>query len=59
MGLGVGKFMLLLMLVKGVLVDVVVIGLIGECGCELCEFVEEILGDEGFVCVVVIVVILD
>lgn len=46
-GSGVGKSTLLSALAKGVGADVVVIGLIGERGRELREFVEETLGPEG------------
>lgn len=58
-GLGVGKFMFMGMIVCGVDVDVVVIVLVGECGCEVCEFIEKDFGFEGFVCFVVVVVIFD
>lgn len=53
-GSGVGKSTLLSMLAKGVSADVVVIGLIGERGRELREFVEETLGAEGLARAVVI-----
>ena len=46
-GSGVGKSTLLSSLARGVSADVVVIGLIGERGRELREFVEEVLGEEG------------
>lgn len=46
-GSGVGKSTLLSLLARGVSADVVVIGLIGERGRELREFVEEVLGEEG------------
>ena len=46
-GSGVGKSTLLSSLARGVSADVVVIGLIGERGRELREFVEEVLGKEG------------
>ena len=46
-GSGVGKTTLLAILAKGVEADVVVIGLIGERGRELRDFVEETLGEEG------------
>ena len=46
-GSGVGKSTLLSALARGVSADVVVIGLIGERGRELREFVEEVLGPEG------------
>ncbi|MFT4012854.1 MAG: FliI/YscN family ATPase [Paracoccus sp. (in: a-proteobacteria)] len=53
-GSGVGKSTLLSALAKGVTADVVVIGLIGERGRELREFVEETLGAEGMARAVVI-----
>lgn len=46
-GSGVGKTSLLASLAKGLEADVVVIGLIGERGRELRDFVEETLGEEG------------
>ncbi len=46
-GSGVGKSTLLSSLARGVTADVVGIGLIGERGRELREFVEEVLGEEG------------
>lgn len=46
-GSGVGKSTLLSALARGVSADVVVIGLIGERGRELREFVEEVLGPGG------------
>jgi len=33
--------------VRQVEVDVFVVCLVGECGCEVCEFLEDSLGDEG------------
>ncbi|WP_142663133.1 FliI/YscN family ATPase [Paracoccus laeviglucosivorans] len=53
-GSGVGKSTLLSMLAKGVSADVVVIGLIGERGRELREFVEETLGPAGMARAVVV-----
>lgn len=53
-GSGVGKSTLLSALAKGVAADVVVIGLIGERGRELREFVEEVLGPEGMARAVVV-----
>ena len=53
-GSGVGKSTLLSALAKGVSADVVVIGLIGERGRELREFVEETLGPEGMARAVVV-----
>jgi flagellum-specific ATP synthase len=46
-GSGVGKSTLLAKLARGVDADVVVLGLIGERGRELREFVEHALGEEG------------
>jgi flagellum-specific ATP synthase len=46
-GSGVGKSTLLGKLARGLEADVVVIGLVGERGRELREFVEHVLGPEG------------
>ncbi|MDQ7075434.1 MAG: flagellar protein export ATPase FliI [Gammaproteobacteria bacterium] len=46
-GSGVGKSVLLGMMTRHTSADVVVVGLIGERGREVKEFVQEILGDEG------------
>ncbi len=46
-GSGVGKSVLLGMMTRGSTADVTVVGLVGERGREVKEFIEEILGDEG------------
>jgi len=46
-GSGVGKSTLLGGLARGVEADVIVIGLVGERGRELRDFVEDVLGPEG------------
>jgi flagellum-specific ATP synthase len=46
-GSGVGKSVLLGMMTRGTSADVIVVGLVGERGREVKEFIEEILGDEG------------
>jgi flagellum-specific ATP synthase len=46
-GSGVGKSVLMSQLARGAAADVVVIGLIGERGREVKEFVEDTLGPEG------------
>lgn len=46
-GSGVGKSVLLGMMARNTKADVVVVGLIGERGREVKEFVEQILGDDG------------
>ncbi|MGF1659006.1 MAG: FliI/YscN family ATPase [Rubrimonas sp.] len=46
-GSGVGKSTLLAQLARGVQADVVVLGLIGERGREVRDFIENVLGPEG------------
>ena len=55
-GSGVGKSVLLGMMTKYTNADVVVVGLIGERGREVKEFVDNILGDEGLARSVVVAV---
>lgn len=53
-GSGVGKSTLLAQLAQGVEADVIVIGLVGERGRELREFIENALGPDGMArCVIV------
>ncbi|MCA3255263.1 MAG: flagellar protein export ATPase FliI [Alphaproteobacteria bacterium] len=54
-GSGVGKSVLLSMLARGADCDVAVIGLIGERGREVAEFIEDDLGPEGLARAVVVV----
>ncbi|MCM2678967.1 flagellar protein export ATPase FliI [Echinimonas agarilytica] len=46
-GSGVGKSVLMGMMTRGTSADVVVVGLVGERGREVKEFIDEILGPEG------------
>ncbi len=46
-GTGVGKSVLLGMMARYTAADVIVVGLIGERGREVKEFIEDILGDDG------------
>ncbi|WP_111640537.1 flagellar protein export ATPase FliI [Marinimicrobium alkaliphilum] len=46
-GSGVGKSVLMGMMTKFTTADVVVVGLVGERGREVKEFIDHILGDEG------------
>ena len=54
-GSGVGKSILMSMLARGSQADVNVVGLIGECGRELQEFLQEDLAEEGLARSVVVV----
>src|SRR5713101_8107883 len=54
-GSGVGKSVLLSMLARNVVADVSVIGLVGERGREVQEFLQDDLGEEGLARAVVVV----
>jgi flagellum-specific ATP synthase len=54
-GSGVGKSVLLSMLAKNAECDAVVVGLIGERGREVREFIEETLGEAGLARAIVVV----
>lgn len=54
-GSGVGKSVLLSMLARKATCDAVVVGLIGERGREVREFIEETLGEEGLRRAIVVV----
>ncbi len=54
-GSGVGKSTLLSMIVRNAVADVIVIGLVGERGREVREFIESDLGTEGMARSVVVV----
>ena len=54
-GSGVGKSVLLSMLARNASCDAVVVGLIGERGREVREFIEETLGPEGLARAIVVV----
>ncbi|MGC8481079.1 MAG: FliI/YscN family ATPase [Acidimicrobiales bacterium] len=54
-GAGVGKSSLLSMIIRGTSADVKVLGLVGERGREVREFIENDLGDEGLKSAVVVV----
>lgn len=53
-GSGVGKSMLLGMMTRFTSADIVVVGLIGERGREVKEFIEDILGESGLARAVVV-----
>jgi flagellum-specific ATP synthase len=53
-GTGVGKSVLLGMMARYTAADVIVVGLIGERGREVKEFIEDILGEDGLARAVVV-----
>ncbi len=55
-GSGVGKSVLLGMMTKNTSADITVVGLIGERGREVKEFIQEILGEDGMARAVVVAV---
>ncbi len=58
-GTGVGKSVLLGMMARYTAADVIVVGLIGERGREVKEFIEDILGEDGMKRAVVVVATAD
>jgi flagellum-specific ATP synthase len=56
-GSGVGKSVLLSMIARNVAADISVIGLVGEPGREVQEFLQDDLGPEGLARSVVVVVV--
>ena len=58
-GTGVGKSVLLGMMARYTAADVIVVGLIGERGREVKEFIEDILGEDGMKRSVVVVATAD